>query len=285
MDELGDLIYSDEAVINRVEFYQGYNSVNFFVEDKGKEYEYETILNRLLEGKVRIFTVFALGGKINVINHFHERGKLTNGIKNIYIVDGDFDRYVSPSEMINAPCFIYLKAYNIESYFIDEKACCQFAKGKLKCVDKDVKEKIAFVHWKTKIVHQATKLFLCYCFLKKYHPQQKSVSRNHYLFIDDNNGFERADGAYNDYWKKILALDSEAQNKIKEIAKKYNRINGRDYYNLICGKFLLTSLYCHVRNVIGKKFDSNDLRWHLINNFEIASLNYVKESILEQMEN
>lgn len=284
MDELSDLIYSDEAAKNRVEFYHGYNSINFFVEDKGKEYEYETILNRLLEEKVHISTVFALGGKINVIKQFYECGEITNGIKNIYIVDGDFDRYTFPDEMINAPCFIYLKAYNIESYFIDEKACCQFAKGKLQCVDKVVKEKIDFMHWKNKIIYQAKKLFLCYCYLKKYHPSQESVSRSHYLFIDQKNGFERDDGAYNGYWKSILMLDHEAQRKIEEIIKIYEHINGNDYYNLICGKFLLTSLYCHLRNVVGKKINKDDLRWHLINNFKIASLNYVKEAILSQLE-
>lgn len=284
MDELSDLIYSNEAAINRIEFYQGYNDVNFFVEDKEKEYEYETILNRLLEGKFRISSVFALGGKKDVIKRFYECGEISNGIKNIYIVDGDFDRYTYPDEMINTSCFIYLKAYNIESYFIDENACYQFAKGKMRCVDKVVKEKINFKHWKTKIVHQAKKLFLCYCFLKKYHPSEESVGRNHYLFIEQISGFEREDGAYDDYWKSILMLDQDAPRKIKEIAQIYEYINGNDYYNLICGKFLFTSLYCHLRNIIGKSFPQYDLRWHLINNFKITSLDYVKEAILAHID-
>ncbi len=284
MNDSSDLTYSKEAAISRVKFYQGFSDVNFFVEDMGKEYEYETILNRMLEGKVCPINVLGLGGKPNVIKHFHECGENTGGVPNIYLVDGDFDRYTSPEEMIVASCFIYLKAYNIESYFIDEEACYQFAKGKLKCVDSRVREKVDYSNWRDKIVGQAKKLFLCYCFLKKHHPSQESVSRNAYLFLDQKTGFERNDGAYDNYWKSILSLDSDTQKKIDEIIKAYEYINGSDYYNLICGKFLLTSLYCHLVNAIGKSFLQEDLRWHLINNFEITSLDYVKEAILAQIE-
>mgnify|MGYP000869244540 FL=1 len=36
-----ELRYTDEAELNRYLFYGDINEVNFFVEDKNKEYEYE----------------------------------------------------------------------------------------------------------------------------------------------------------------------------------------------------------------------------------------------------
>ncbi|TCL38079.1 uncharacterized protein DUF4435 [Anaerospora hongkongensis] len=277
-----ELVYSSEASATRYLYYQELNDINIFVEDAGKEYEYETIFKRLLGDQYSISTIFALGGKSNVRRRYEEFGSETPGnslIKNFYIVDGDFDRYINPDELINDPCFIYLETYNIENYFLDENACTQFAKGRLRCFDSVVKNKINFCFWKDTIVEQASKLFLCYCFVKKYFPSNESVKRSAYLFIDYKTGFERSDGAYQQYWEFILELDSDAEKKISEIANNYEQINGNNYYNLICGKFLIDSLYSYIRSIITSKFDKDDFKWHLINHFDISQLNYIKSII------
>lgn len=280
MDEVDDLMFSSEASVNRFYFYQDLNDINLFVEDEGMEYEYETIFKRLLENQYCINTIFSLGGKLKVKSRYEEFGNNTDGIKNFYIVDGDFDRYINADKMIIDNCFIYLETYNIENYFLDESACIQFAKGKLKCYDNEVKRKINFYGWKEKIVTQSKKLFLCYCFIQKYYPQIPTISRSHYEFINYKTGFEREDNSYQNYWNSILKLDEDAKNKIDNIACVYETKNGDDYFNLICGKFLFTSLCCYLRNIIDCKFDYNDLRWHLINNFDISKLKYVKDFIL-----
>lgn len=280
MDDSDELMYSDEAAATRYLFYQGLNDINLFVEDAGKEYEYETIFKRLLGENYHIDTIFAAGGKLKVKELFKELGEKKDEIKNFYIVDGDFDRYIYPDDMINNPCFIYLKTYNIENYFLDQVACIQYTKGKLKCLDCEAKEKLDFIRWKETIVTQSAKLFLCYCFIKKYHPEIQTLSKNPYQFIDQLTGFERTDGAYQQYWERVLQLDIDAGNRIAEIETIYKYINGDDYFNLICGKFLFISLSCHVRSIIGKKFKNEDLRWHLINNFDISKLEYVKTAIL-----
>ena len=43
------LQFSEEAELNRYLFYSDLNEINFFVEDKDKEYEYETIFLRLFK--------------------------------------------------------------------------------------------------------------------------------------------------------------------------------------------------------------------------------------------
>ncbi|MCM1059628.1 MAG: DUF4435 domain-containing protein [Eubacterium sp.] len=280
MNDTDDLLYSDEALKTRHLYYQGLNDFNLFVEDKDKEYLYETVFKRLLGNNYSIVAITGLGGKPQVIECFKEFGDQTDGVKNFYLVDGDFDRYIYADKMIQNPCFIYLKTYNIENYLIDENACMQFVKGRLQILDNFVKEKLNFQYWKNRIVSEAAKLFLCYCFLKKYYPTQKSVSRSSYLFIDNKTGFERSDGAYQKYWESIIELDIDAEKKILEIDAIYKKENGHNYFNLICGKFLLDSLYCYIRKIIKSKFNKEDFKFHLVNHFDISKLNYLKEAIL-----
>ncbi len=278
---LDDLTYSSEAQATRFLLYQGLNEINLIVEDDGMQYIYETIFKRLLKDKYNIKTIFPMGGKPKVKKRFYEFGKMTNGIKNFYIVDGDFDQYIHRSDMINDPCFIYLKSYNIENYFIDEKACIQFAKGYLKCMDDVVIEKVSFNSWKERIVSEASKLFLCYCFIQKNHAEIENVSRASFLFLDDKTGFERAN-AYQKYWnEEIIVLDPDAQDKIDEIDEIYKSINGNDYFNLICGKFLLDSLCAYLRNLFKTSYNKEEFKWHLINHFDITKLDYIKNTILQ----
>ena len=277
-----DLIFSLQASATRYLFYSDFNDINIFIEDTGKEYEYESIFKRMLGKKYAIETIFTTGGKKGAIEIFNEYGgaSATNPkIKNLFIVDGDFDFYIHQEDMIDSPHFLYLETYNIENYFIDENACLKFAKGRLKCIDTFVTQKVAFNTWKVTIVSQATNLFILYCFIKKYHPEIQTISRPSGEFLDSNTGFERSDGAFDRYLESIKAIDSEINIKMIDIKRKYQEKNGEDYFNLICGKFLLKSLCWYLRNIIGSKFDHDDFKWHLINNFDITKLDYVKERI------
>lgn len=282
MDNSDELMYSSEASATRFMYYQDFNDINIFVEDAGKEYEYETIFKRLLGQGYKISSIFSAGGKNAVKERFVEFGTSNANnpkIKNFYIVDGDFDRYIYSDEMIDNPFFIYLDTYNIENYFIDEHASTQFCKGRLKCLDLASTEKLKFNYWKETIISQSKKLFLTYCFIKKYYPQHATLSRPTAEFIDAKTGFERQDGAFENYWQFVISLDTDAQYKISKIEEQYKKVNGDDYFNLICGKFLLDSLCWYIRNIIGSKFNHDDFKWHLINNFDITKLEYIKSSI------
>ena len=57
-------------------------------------------IRRLLEDKFCIRAIFSLGGKSNVKKLYREFGNNTGGVKNYYIVDGDFDRYIDSESMI-----------------------------------------------------------------------------------------------------------------------------------------------------------------------------------------
>lgn len=281
MDNLDDLTYSSEAFATRFLYFQGLNDINLFVEDMDMGFLYETIFKRMLGNDYTITAITPLGGKPNVIKQFHEFGTQTDGIPNVYIVDGDFDRYIHANDMINSQNFIYLKTYNIENYFLDEDACIQFAKGRLCCFDDIVKSKVDFDNWKTRIVNESAKLFLCYCFVQKVKPELETLSRPIGKFIDCKTGFERTDGAFEQYFNSIKTLSDDIERDISEIDNIYKSINGDDYFNLICGKFLLDSLCFHIRNIVGSPINKEDFKWHLVNHFDITKLNYIKDAIIQ----
>lgn len=283
MNDTNDLLYSTEASATRVLFYQGLNDINLFVEDAGMEYLYETIFKRLLGANYCISAIYSLGGKTNVNARYREFGDKIGDTPNFYIVDGDFDRYIHKEDMIDVPNFIYLQSYNIENYFIDENATEQFAKGRLKKLDSEIKQLVAFQEWKQKIVSQAKKLFLCYCLVQKLNIPEPTLTRGPYTFIDQKTGYERTDGAYMEYWKHILSIVPTAENEMESISAEYESINGTDYFNFICGKFLLTSLFCHLEAVTKSKLRIEDLKWHLINNFDITKLDYIRVAILSSV--
>lgn len=291
-EENAELQYSPEALETRYLYYRDTNRFNksirynVFVEDTGHEYIYETIFEQL-QLDVKQFQIFALGGKESVKQHFYEHGADSNGILNFYIVDGDFDRYVHREGMIDDPCFIYLRTYNIENYFIDESVCLKFVKGKMKCLEDIVRTKLNFQYWREIIVQQASDLFLCYCYVQKYCPELPNVARNPYYFIDPKTGFKRDEidnNSYEQYANDLRLRDIEFESKKGEIKAIYESENGDDYFNLICGKFLLVSLYNYIKQVIkrngGKLLTSKgDFEWYLVSNINADKLTYIKERI------
>lgn len=289
------LFYSPEALATRYTLLHGYSNndiglnlkkINLFIEDIGKEFQYETIFKRLFGKAYPIVEIFPMGGKQALKERYKEFG-LTDSenpqIKNVYLADGDFDRYVCAEDMISDPQFIYLDSYNIESYYIDEDAITQFVKGQLMRLDEEVKRKFNFKSWKATIIDQSTKLFLLYCFISKYYPEIPNVSRPYGKFLNMETGFERDDGAFDAFLNEVkeITQDKMMQEKINEIKNKYISINGNDFYNLICGKFLFASLCAYIRSVTKKALKKDYLEWHLINNFDISKLEYIKTRIVE----
>ena len=95
---VAELIYSEEGLRNRAIFIK--NDINIYIEDTGKEYLYEEVFKRLFNGKYKINAIFSLGGKINVLKEFIRKGnKDSKGNPNIFLLDGDFDKYIGYPEV------------------------------------------------------------------------------------------------------------------------------------------------------------------------------------------
>lgn len=318
-----ELTYSQEGLLNRSMFY-GKQDINIFVEDKDSGYLYEEILKRLLMNKYRIDTVFPLDGKNNVLSEYIKQGEVNkNGAPNLFLVDGDFDRYLGyntatrndfmgdkesdvevsrfvRNKIIQSDSVLYLKTYNIENYFIDEEAVLKYIKGIIKKKDSELKSIADFGHWRERVVNESKDLFVIYCFVIKYlylygyevdgqlsKLSDKTVSRPHFKFLDDKTGFKRTGhpDVYKEFENKIKQeLNVERPNidldeELSIIRNEYMAISGEDYFNIICGKFLLSSLNKYVASICKKPLDFVQFKWHLVLNFDITKLNYMKDRI------
>lgn len=285
MQEDNDLRYSDDANAARYLFLRSANDINFFVEDEDKEYEYEEIFSRLFDGNYRITSIFGVGGKEQLKERFYEFGVCnpeTNAV-NVYIADGDFDIILTPSTMIKSPNFIYLKAYNIETYYIDECPIIEYLCGLFKLRKSQVKSILNFNSWYDKIVNQLSRIFLSHCFVQKYCVGMKNIQKGPAFFIDEKTGFER-DGSYEKYMKEIIDASGKSleqiNESINEIKNSYIEIYGNDFLYLICGKYLLFSLYNYILEISDKKnLDFKMFKWDLIRHLNIHKLDYIKLSV------
>lgn len=275
-----EMMFSEDGEQNRYFFYTDINDIDIFVEDKDKEFIYETIFKRMFKERYSIQSIFSVGGKPNLEKKFSELG--THDVdnvnkKNIYIADGDFDRIVG-KQMIDNENFIYLFDYNIEDYLIDKSATHIFVKGKLKALDSEVEDILAFDEWKEKIVEQSFKLFILYSTIQKYNADIQNVERSPYLFINGKDGLEQL-GGYDEFYSQIKDKIDNLDEKIEEMKNTYKEIYNEDKSKIICGKFLITSLCCHIRKVTNSKFKIDDFIWNSVQYFDIRKLDYVKERI------
>ena len=63
-------------------------------------------------------------------------------------------------KMIENPNYIYLEKYNIESYYIDEKAVLRFMAGKMKKTQKSVSQVIKYSSWESVVYEAMKELFI-----------------------------------------------------------------------------------------------------------------------------
>lgn len=329
-----ELQYSDDALDVRADMIDTDDSeIVVFVEDINKEYFYEKIFDRLFDNENMLLKPIGLGGKNKVISRFNEN-KEKGENDYFYLVDGDFDRYIG-IELIEDDRFIYLEAYNIENYIIDENVVYNFLTGRLKKTKSEVRDLFDFNKWKQKIVCESKKLFLCYSFIlcylnkiedsdiiidKRYNAKGNSflsienVSRSPFKFLDYKTGYEQV-GRFDEYYQEVilrLHIDrgyknfvnkeiikctkiiksysdySESQriynSSICSISEKYESINGEDYYNLICGKFLISSLKSCIRNLLSTEkvttnFYDEDFENMLVSYCDIDKLSFIKDKI------
>jgi len=280
MADVDELLFSTEALKSRLDFYDGLNDINIFVEDSDSQYLYEEIFQRLLGKAYSIKTIFPCGGKQAVIDTYIERGSHTDGVRNVYLVDGDFDRLLFPENMIVHPQFVYLKRYNIESYLINETGLCKLVKGKLKCIYDVAHAKLKYADWFQRIIGEAKELFLCYCYIQKANLGIPNVNRNHYDFLDQKTGFKRNDGKFESFRNELYEKYPEAQEQIENIRADFEKLYGNHYEILICGKFLLSSLHDYLHTIIGRPTPKDDLIWCLVETFDVNQLDYVRAACL-----
>ena len=225
------LFYSESALLNRVLFYADYNDINIFVEDEYKEYIYENIFQRMFNYKININKIFPMKGKPGVEKAFREYGDSYDEKPAIYLVDGDFD-LVMDKKMISSPNYIYLEKYNIESYYIDEKAVLNYMVGKMKTTQKNVSETIEYSKWKDMIYGAMKELFINYMIAQEKFPEEKNVGISPHVFFYEN-GYVNID-KINGYINQLKSRMTDYDVMYDLYKRKFETILFGDTTRLVC---------------------------------------------------
>lgn len=274
------LFYSEEALINRVIFLSDSNEINIIVEDEYKEYEYESILNRLFSYQLNINNIFPMKGKPGVKKAFEEYGAFYDGKPAIYLVDGDFD-VIMDKDIVDHPNYIYLNKYNIESYYVDKGATLRFMSGKLKKRQKDIINEIEYEAWENDTYTKLKRLFINYIIGQTVFPSEKNVGIPPHVYVDSK-------GYVDD--NKIDEYVTQLQNRIPNYDELYMHYNKRfeqlldgDVTRLVCGKYIIASLAKYLRKKTSSTFKEDDFRYYLVGEFDIRKLFFLKERITNIM--
>ena len=272
-----ELKYSDDALLARVLFLASSKELNIFVEDEGKEYEYEEIFERLLPDKLKINIIFPTGGKTKLEEAFSLFGNNTEYGKCFFIADGDFDIALGRKQ-INADNFLYLKKYNIESYLLDKSVIMKFMRPKLKTTIVETDKIVDINCWETIIVPYFKKIFALHFIVQKNMLGIENVAKQAPYFIT-NEGLQN-ESNFKRYLKEIKNFDSKIHKKINESIEQLESIYGKEASDFVCGKYLIESLSRYLGSKLKKKkIGYDELKSFLISNFDVEEIGYIKEKL------
>lgn len=271
------IAYSTDGYIDRALFFEDYNSINIFIEDVNKEYIYETIFDRMFEYNINITSLLPTGGKKGMKQAFEDFGSHINNIPNLYIADADFD-FLLDKDIILDNHFLYLDFYNIECYFLDKNAVTEFMKNKTKKRKKETADLIKYNDWNSQIFNQFLELFIIYMVVQKQIPSEKNVGLEPNSFLN-NNGFVNTIKV-NEYKSKIIGLIPSFNEDFTWCNEQIHTKCNDDYTKVICGKYILKSLYRYLLNISNINFKYEEFFAYLIGRFDITPLNFIKEKII-----
>ena len=283
MNNSETLNFSADGLPNRALFMSDLNDINIYVEDIGKEYEYEEIFERLFGETLKIFCIFPLGGKDAVLNSHGEKGiRDPDGKLNVFIVDGDFDNLWDDTK-VESPNLIYLSRYNIESYLISKEATTKYMRSYLQCTRREAESRVDFDTWHEEQKRDAGKLFVLFAVAQHYYPDFPSVNSAAGTFLD-GNGHLRED-RYDSYRQELAAvvptLDEAIEDVKSRVISKFDGDDDQKIFSIICGKYLYESLCRYLATVKNKNISRPFYKSTVIANFDISTLDFLREKINE----
>jgi hypothetical protein len=257
------------------------NDINIYVEDTGKEYEYEEILERLFGDTLKIFCIYPLGGKDAVLNCHEEKDLYDpDGKLNVFIVDGDFDNLWDDTK-VESPNLIYLTRYNIESFLISKEATTKYMRVYLQCTRREAESRVNFDGWKEEQKRDAGKLFILFAVAQHFYPDLPSVNGAAGTFMDDKGHLleDQYEKYRHDLAGVVPALDEAIEDVKNRINNKFDGDDDQKIFSIICGKYLYESLCRHLKTVKNKNIHRISYKSTVISNFDISTLTFVRERI------
>lgn len=244
--------YSVKAIRGLAHFFKPFNDLDVYVEDTTSRNFYEILINRILDGKAKVYRIFQLGGREVVIRACSE-DQNNHHRPRLYIIDGDYDLLLG----INPPRLKRLYRLNVycsENLIMCEEAVHQIGYESMSNTPlNNIKALIDYDAFIGSIESDLLELFYVYPVAFRADNSIQTVGFHVDRLCSRIQGYSQLDHKKLEIKKsEILSMISTfytvdgAKRKIEEIKKRYID-NGYKGIQVISGKtYLLPLLYFHL---------------------------------------
>lgn len=270
-------------------FYEEYNDVDIYIEDKAGGYRkiFKELLNKALGSKFSIEQIFPIGNRDEVIAEC-EKNQETGERKRVYIVDGDL-YLLNGGDREDLKRLFILPRYCIENYFLNEDAISQIVYEEETEMEIDaIRRKIDFSHWLNENEKNLLELFIVYAICFKHMPSEQTVGFKVNNLCSSDSGIvcpDKINLRIMELKNKLTVLFGEERfeletkkikDKIKSKDKKILRfVSGKDY--------LLPLMTTRLKSLLkfSPKSNSTTLKIRLAMRSEVEELKEIENYIFE----
>lgn len=276
--------WPDKAKAAIRKLFEPLQDIDVYVEDANDEPFYRSLLNTACNGEVKISRVFALGGKIKVVDAAKKYSDKNR--KALFIVDGDLEwvRGVSPASI---PGLHQHEAYCIENLLFCESAILKIVSEETISSLEDAKITMNYEIWCQSIISNLTELFAVFGAANELAPHIKTVARGVQSVTTGGKKMKPSIDAV-----KVASLKLELQRLIEDgsctmsylsvYARVFSRICAlNDPMMAISGKDFLLPLLNFRLQEIGCHINARTLRMRLVNGGDISRFFGLKNAIID----
>lgn len=268
-------------------FYEGYNDINFYVEDEDQENLYEIILGKLFPD-VSISKIFPLGGKGKVLEHARTTPDPPSGAYRVYLVDKDFDDFLGTKTSIDK--VYYLDWFCIENYLLEERAAIEVVlESHPKLKRRNIEDNLKIKDFFSQAYEESKAIFAIYFFVQQNSIGIKNTSCAPQSYCKETAPWQVCSGKISDYLANVCAeasrkgikpllndLSLDERIKVVLLASAPHAVSGKHMaarlFHYIKSKYSLGSI----------TFDS--FVYRLAKNCGLDTLHNLRDAVLKNME-
>lgn len=231
---------SNESELSKYDL-QAATRLIIFVEDEGKEKEYEITFRNYIENKSCKPKYISAGGKPTMLSIYYNK-TLQNKEHMIFLFDKDFDDFLG--KIIRDVNVVYTRYYNIETIYISKTS----VSDALKMNYPDIDQYFDYDKWICATIDSLKELLISFVLARKYdlHNVPSSYDKINKKIITSNKLNSKWIEEYIEIVKSTFNEEDyiDARNKIINFVEK---TYSKDYEKLICGKILFLLLSCEIK--------------------------------------
>lgn len=265
--------------------FENLQDLDVYVEDKNDETFYKNLIQRIVDGKLRVEKVFCLNGRSSVIEKCLKHDSSRR--KAIFLIDGDLYFTKGVASGVNSPILHELEAYCIENYLFCESAAIRMLMEECDYDAEAARHALKFDEWVSEISGPLNDLFAAYATSHEFAPMHATVANGvgplcrqegKYHVLDAlkadkaaSDAIANAKRAYGDS-EAVEAYCKSVRNRLQKIENTLTGISGKDY---------LLPLLLFRLGVLGCRVSMKVLRRRLSLNCDLTRFEKLKQNLFD----